>query len=78
MKRTIDKYRKAVIREVKTVQTNGCGVIRYYTLFLGKYLQGSGTIEEGSYDNIRPSKHELNRSRSKRNFVAKLDRSKQS
>ncbi len=78
MRRTIDKYRKAVIRETYTIQTYGCGVVRYYSLFLGKYLQGSGTLEEGSYDNIRPSKHELNRSRSKRNFVAKLDRSRPS
>lgn len=78
MRRTIDKYRKAVLRETYTVNTHGCGVVRYYSLFQGKYLQGSGTLEEGSYENIRPSKHELNKSRSKRNFVAKLERSRSS
>jgi|LGOV01.1.fsa_nt_gb hypothetical protein len=74
-RRTIDKYLKAVLRETYTVQTYGCGVVRYYTLYLGKHILGSGTLEEGSFEDIRPLKHELNRSRSKRNFVAKLERS---
>jgi len=74
VKHTIDKFRKAVLRETYTVQTYGCGVVRYYSCFLGKYHQGDGTLKEGSFENIRPLKHELNRSRSKRNYIVMMGR----